>query len=486
MALKFYNTLTKKKEEFKPLRDKEVGLYTCGPTVYDYAHIGNFRTYVFQDILKRYLEYKGYKVKHVMNITDVDDKTIKRSQEQGIPLKEYTEKYTKAFFEDMKTLNIESADVYPRATETIKEMVELVKKLLEKGLAYKSDDGIYYDISKFKDYGKLSGFKIEELKAGARVKKDEYSKENAYDFALWKFWKPEDGDVYWETEIGKGRPGWHIECSTMSMKYLGETFDIHTGGVDLIFPHHENEIAQSEGATGKPFVRYWLHAEHLLVNGKKMSKSLGNFYTLRDLLSKGYEPVAIRYVLLSTHYQQKLNFTFKSLEAAKNTVQRIFEFVDRVREAKGKDTDISDILQEAKNEFEEAMDDNLEISRALASMFEFIKKVNQLIDSGKIGDNNKKGILGLIQEFDKVLGILDMRKPEVDKDLIGKVSKIAEEYNLKSSNNFEKLMSSIIRFRESARAKKDYQTSDTIRTKLLEIGVELQDTDKGVKWKIKI
>ncbi|MEM7819165.1 MAG: cysteine--tRNA ligase, partial [Candidatus Aenigmatarchaeota archaeon] len=291
MVLKLFNTLTRKKEVFKPIKKNEVRMYTCGPTVYDFAHIGNFRTYVWQDILKRWLLFKGFKVKHVMNLTDIDDKTIKGAREQGISLREFTEKYIKAFFEDSKTLNLLPADVYPRATEHIREIVELIKILIEKGYAYKGEDGsIYYDISKFKDYGKLSKLKIKELKAGARVKSDSYTKEEAYDFALWKAWDPEDGEVFFETEIGKGRPGWHIECSAMSMKYLGETFDIHTGGVDLIFPHHENEIAQSEAATGKKFVNYWLHAEHLIVEGRKMSKSLGNFYTLRDLLAKGYDP----------------------------------------------------------------------------------------------------------------------------------------------------------------------------------------------------
>ncbi|MEM7825323.1 MAG: cysteine--tRNA ligase, partial [Candidatus Aenigmatarchaeota archaeon] len=335
MSLKLYNTLTRKKEVFKPIRKNEVRMYTCGPTVYDFAHIGNFRTYVWQDILKRWLLYKGFRVIHVMNITDIDDKTIKGSRSQGISLKEFTEKYTEAFFKDSESLNLLPANFYPRATQHIKEIVELIKILIRKGYAYKSEDGsIYYNISKFKSYGKLSKLKIKELKAGARVKLDSYTKEEAYDFALWKAWDPEDGDVFFETDIGKGRPGWHIECSAMSMKYLGETFDIHTGGVDLIFPHHENEIAQSEAATGKKFVKYWLHAEHLIVEGRKMSKSLGNFYTLRDLIGKGYNPISIRYLLLSTHYKQQLNFTFESLESAKNTVESLFNFLLKLKEIK--------------------------------------------------------------------------------------------------------------------------------------------------------
>ncbi|MDI6827410.1 MAG: cysteine--tRNA ligase, partial [Armatimonadota bacterium] len=293
MPIRYFNTLTREKNEFHAINDMKVGLYTCGPTVYDFAHIGNWRTYLFEDILRRHLESRGFEVTHVMNITDVDDKTIRGANEKGISLNEYTAPFIAAFYEDRDHLNIKPAHVYPRATEHITEMVALIKKLLEKGIAYKAEDGsIYYDISKFPDYGKLSHFKIEELKAGARVSSDEYEKEQVSDFALWKAWDEADGNVYWDTELGRGRPGWHIECSAMSMKYLGETFDIHTGGVDNIFPHHENEIAQSEAATGKPFVNYWLHSEHLLVENRKMSKSLGNFYTLRDLIARGYDPLA--------------------------------------------------------------------------------------------------------------------------------------------------------------------------------------------------
>lgn len=466
MALKLYNTLTKEKEKFESIEDKKIKLYTCGPTVYDYAHIGNFRTYVFQDLLKRYLEYKGYEVDHVMNITDVEDKTINASQEKGISLKKYTEKYTKAFLEDMETLNIEKADVYPKATETIDDMVELVKKLMEKGLAYKAEDGIYYNIKKFEDYGKLSGLDINELKEGARVKTQEYDKENAKDFALWKFWKEEDGDVFWETELGKGRPGWHIECSTMSMKHLGETIDMHTGGIDLIFPHHENEIAQSEGASGKQFVNYWLHCEHLLVENKKMSKSKGNFYTLRDLLEKGHDPKAIRYVLMATHYQQKLNFTFEELEAADKTVDRFFEFEDRLKEADGDGTDVSAIIENAEKEFESEMDDNLNISEALASVFNFMNEVNKLIDKGKISRENAEKILDTLYNFDKVLGILEMGKEEVGPEKKKKIEKMLKE-------------------REKARKEKKFEKADKIRKELREMGIEVQDTEEGPKWKVK-
>ena len=327
--LKLYNTLSRRKEIFKPIKNNKVGMYTCGPTVYYYPHIGNYRAYIVADILKRYLKYKGFKIDHVMNITDVDDKTIRDSQKQNLSLKEFTSKYEKAFLEDLNTLNIQKPDRLARATEHIKEMENLIKKLIDKGFAYKGkDNSIYYSISKFKDYGKLSKIKIKELKAGARVKQDEYEKKQVSDFALWKAWDKEDGNVFWETEFGKGRPGWHIECSAMSSKYLGDQFDIHTGGIDLIFPHHENEIAQSEGASGKkPFVKYWIHNEWLLIEGKKMSKSFGNFYTLRDILNKGYSPMSIRYVLLSTHYRQQMNFTFKKLDAAKNSLQRWGNFL---------------------------------------------------------------------------------------------------------------------------------------------------------------
>ncbi len=466
MVLKLFNTLTGKKEVFKPIKKNEVRIYTCGPTVYDFAHIGNFRTYVWQDILKRWLLYKGFKVKHVMNLTDIDDKTIKGAREQGIPLREYTDKYIKAFFEDSKTLNLLPADFYPRATEHIKEIVELIKILMKKGYAYKGEDGsIYYDISKFKDYGKLSKLKIKELKPGARVKSDSYTKEEAYDFALWKAWDPEDGEVFFETEIGKGRPGWHIECSAMSMKYLGKTFDIHAGGIDLIFPHHENEIAQSEAATGKKFVNYWIHGEHLIVEGRKMSKSLGNFYTLRDLLAKGYDPRAIRYLLLSTHYKQQLNFTFEGLEAAKRTVDGLIDFLRRVKEVKGKieNKEVKKLIKETRKKFEEAMDDNLRISDALATMFDFINKINKLISENKIGKKNSKEIINLILDFDKVLG-LNLIHALKEEKIPEEIKKLLEE-------------------REEARKRKDFKKADEIREKIRKMGYLVEDTKEGPKVK---
>lgn len=463
----FFNTLTRRKEKFVPLEKGKVKMYTCGPTVYDFAHIGNFRAFVFEDLLRRWLEYCGYKVIHVMNITDVDDKTIAAARKKGISLREYTEHYTRAFFEDITALNIEKAHYYPRATEHIPEMVALIKKLLEKGYAYRGEDGsIYYDISKFKDYGKLSKIRVKELKPGARVKVDEYGKEEAHDFALWKAWDEEDGDVFWETELGKGRPGWHIECSAMSMKYLGETFDIHCGGVDNIFPHHENEIAQSEAATGKQFVRYWLHNEYLLVEGRKMSKRFGNYYTLRDLLAKGYDPKAIRYLLMSTHYRQQLNFTFEGLEAAKNAVDRLTNFMYRLLDADGEGCGekIGSLMESVQKRFEEAMCDDLNIAVALAAIFNFVREVNKLMDDKKLSRGEAEQVYELMMRFDKVLGVIGEVKKEEEK-----LPKEAEE---------------LIRKREEARKVRDWETADKIRERLKAMGVIVEDTPQGVKWRI--
>ncbi len=408
-SIYFFNTLTRKKEIFKPLDSGKVKIYTCGPTVYDYAHIGNFRAFLFEDLLKRWLIHRGFKVAHVMNLTDIDDKTIKGSQKQQIPLGQFTDFYVQAFFEDIKALNIEPADVYPRATDHIAEMVTLIKTLMDKGYAYRGEDGsIYYAINKFPDYGKLSKIKTNELKAGARVKHDEYAKEEAQDFALWKAWTPEDGEVFWETELGKGRPGWHIECSAMSMKYLGETFDIHCGGVDNMFPHHENEIAQSESATGKKFVNYWLHNEHLLVEGKKMAKRLGNFYTLRDLLAKNYDPISIRYLLMSTHYRQQFNFTFEGLESAKKAVDRLRNFVRRLHDVdQGKDSKgtVAVFVEKLEACFGGSMDDDLDIGTALASLFDFVREINNLLDENKVSKAEAAQVGALMMQIDEVLGV---------------------------------------------------------------------------------
>ena len=463
MPLKLYNTLTRKKEPFKPIKDKIAKLYTCGPTVYDFAHIGNFRAYVCSDILKRYLKYKGFNVKHVMNITDVDDKTIKGANCEKVSLKDYTKKYEKAFFEDIESLSIDKADIFPKATEHIKGMVVIIKKLLKNNVAYKSEDGsVYFDISKFMSYGKLSHAKIRALKEGARVKLDSYEKDEARDFALWKSYNAEDGNVFWKTEIGKGRPGWHIECSAMSMKYLGSHFDIHAGGVDLVFPHHENEIAQSEAFTGKKFVNYWFHNEHLLVEGHKMSKSLGNFYTLRDLLQKGYNPKAIRYLLLSVHYRTQLNFTEEAIKAAENSIQRLKDFMIRLKEIKSnaKSKKIEKLVKKTKNQFEEAMDDDLNISIALSHVFEFVKEINTLMMEIKIGRNDAKKIISLMEDFDNVLAVLEEKEEKLNPEL-----------------------KKLIAEREKSRKEKDYDKADEIRQQLREKGIILEDTKDGVRWK---
>ena len=460
MALKFFNTLSRRKEIFRPLNGKNVGMYTCGPTVYDFAHIGNFRAYVWEDLLRRYLKYKGYKVKQVMNLTDVDDKTIKGSRAQGIPLQEFTEKYKKAFFEDIAKLNIERVEIYPSATEHINEMVALIRELLKKKYAYKGEDGsIYYNIKKFKNYGKLSKFKLRKLIAGKRVKQDEYAKEVASDFALWKAWDENDGDVFWETALGKGRPGWHIECSAMSMKYLGETFDIHTGGIDNMFPHHENEIAQSEAATGKRFVKCWMHCRHLLVDGKKMSKSLGNFYALGDL--KDYDAAAIRYLLLATHYRKELNFTLQGLEGAKNIVGHLNETIRRLKDANGKENEIVyALIKKIKIEFESAMDDDLDITKALSALSEFEKQMNKAIDAGELSRNNANVAIEFLQSVDSVLGIMKFESGKLE--LSAEVEKLIEE-------------------RENARKGKDFAKADEIRAKLKEMGYALDDTPEGAK-----
>lgn len=461
-----FNTFGRTMEKFRPLVDREVKMYTCGPTVWDYAHIGNFRSFVFEDILRRWLIYRGFKVTQVMNLTDVDDRTIAASRRQGIPLQEYTAKYADAFFEDLKTLNIEEAEHYPRATDHISEMVKLVQKLLEKDYAYKAEDGsIYFDLSKFKNYGRLSGFKVEELKPGARVKVDEYEKAEAKDFALWKAWDENDGAVFWETEIGKGRPGWHIECSAMSMKYLGETLDIHTGGVDNMFPHHENEIAQSEAATDKKFANYWLHCEHLLVNGKRMGKRFGNYYTLRDLLALGHDPKAVRYLLLSTHYRQQLNFTFEGLTAAKNAVERLINFTQRLADANGQGAEekVDRLVGQVQKAFGNAMDDDLNISVALAALFEFVRECNNLLNENGLSKDEARKIRRLMSEYDSVLGVIGEAKEEEI------LPKEAEE---------------LIARRESARRAKDWKTADLIRQQLKEMGIALEDTPLGVRWKI--
>jgi cysteinyl-tRNA synthetase len=457
MALQFFNTLTRRKEDFVPLDPggKKVSLYTCGPTVYNHAHIGNFRTYVFEDLLRRYLEYKGFDVQHVMNITDVEDKIIRVVRKEKLPLTELTARYTKTFFEDRDALNIKPAHQYPLATEHLTEMFGLIEKLMAKGIAYRSDDGsVYYSIGKFPSYGQLAHIRVDELQAGARVKHDEYEKETVADFALWKAWDENDGDVKWDSPWGPGRPGWHIECSAMSMKYLGEQIDIHCGGVDNIFPHHQNEIAQSEPCTGKPFVKYWIHSAHLQVEGKKMSKSAGNFYTLRDLVAKGWTGREVRYTLICAHYREQLNFTFDGLQAARSALQRIDEFLLKLQEIAGS-------AEHSKSagpvpEFEMALDDDLNISGALGVLFEFVRVGNK----GTFSPAGAADVLATWKKLDMVLGFGLPTKSEVPSD----VQQLVDE-------------------RQATRKAKNFKRSDEIRDQLAKQGWVVEDTPRGSRAK---
>lgn len=464
MPLVFRNSLTRTKQEFKSITPGQVRMYTCGPTVYDYAHIGNFRAYTFEDLLRRYLKYKGYQVTQVMNLTDVDDKTIRDSRAAGITLKEHTDKYVKAFFEDLDTLRIERAERYPAATDHIPEMVAIIKKLIAKGLAYQADGSWYFKIDAFPEYGKLANLDKSGLKAGARVAADEYEKESVSDFALWKAWDETDGDVYWETELGKGRPGWHIECSAMSSKYLGNHFDIHTGGVDNMFPHHENEIAQSEGANDEKFVNYWMHCEYLIVEGRKMSKSLGNFHTLKDLIQKGYSPLAVRYQLLATHYRQQLNFTIDGLDQAAKALERYNDFITNLAEYKGGQSsgEADAITATLLADFETRMDDDLNISGALGAVFDFVRDINRLRSENKLSAVERDKALEVIRRIDRVLDF-QVKKEVLDSEIETLIAK-----------------------RTQARKNKDFATSDKIRDELLKMGIVLEDTGQGVKWKRKM
>lgn len=466
--LQFFNTLTRKKEPFHPIKENEVSLYTCGPTVYNFAHIGNFRCYMFEDILRRTIKLLGYNLKHVMNITDVDDKTIKGAIQEQTTLENFTQKFTDAFFDDLDTLNIERADQYPKATDYIDEMIRLIALLLEKRIAYKGGDGsIYFAIEKFPGYGKLSHLHLDELKVGAseRVQNDEYDKEHASDFVLWKAYDGvRDGPLFWESPFGKGRPGWHIECSAMAMKLLGESIDIHCGGVDNMFPHHENEIAQSEACTGCSFASVWLHSEHLIVDGKKMSKSLGNFFTLRDLINKGYTGRQIRYLLLQTHYRTQLNFTLQGLDGAMSALMRIDALVSRLEGLDGSDTDVDEtrqLLEKADQDFTLHLSDDLNISAALATLFDLIREINSRIDLGKLGKKGASLVLDLLKKFDRVLGVIRFDLEEkIPQDLLEALEKRAE-----------------------ARKGKDWKTADQIRNLITARGYVIEDGPKGAKLK---
>lgn len=461
LTLSFFNSLGKRLEEFHPLDNNDVKMYTCGPTVYDFAHLGNFRTFVFQDLLRKYLKYKKYNVYQIQNITDVDDKTIRGAQIKGIKLDEFTSKYSNSFFEDISTLGIEKAEVYPSATDYIPDMVSLIKRLMNKGLAYESKGSIYFRVAAYPEYGKLSQVNSSHIQPDTRDKNDQYSKKDVQDFALWKGWTKEDGDVYWETAIGKGRPGWHIECSAMALKHLDDSFDIHSGGIDLLFPHHENEIAQSEAATSRPFAKYWLHCEHLLVDGQKMSKSMGNYYTLRDLLSKGYNPKAIRYLLLSCHYRAQLNFTFDALTQANNSVTRINDFLKRLENTifKSKDSILENLTLKTKKLFEERMDHDLSTPEALSVIFDFIRESNRIIDENKTSAKGLKSARELILAFDSIFSVITYSDTDLDPNLRALIIK-----------------------REEARKKKDWATSDNLRTELRKRGINLEDSPDGVIW----
>jgi cysteinyl-tRNA synthetase len=466
MALRFYNTLTQQVEPFSPLHGNTVRMYTCGPTVYNYVHIGNLRTFTFQDILRRWLQYRGYQLDHVMNITDVDDKIIRNATAEHKPLEEYTEKYTQAFLEDTAALRLERPERMVKATKHIPDMVHAIEELGARGYTYQSDGSVYYRISKFPEYGKLSHNDFSGIRAGARVDVDEYDKANARDFVLWK--APKDGEPFWESEIGPGRPGWHIECSVMAMKYLGETLDIHAGGVDLIFPHHENEIAQSEALTSKPFVRFWLHSEFLNIEAQKMSKSAGNFYTLRDLMGMGYEPEVVRYLLASVPYRKKLNFTTDGLKAAATAIERLRNFKLRLETEKfpeGENEKITQRTGTALHQFEESLDDDLNTAEALASVFEFIRDANTAMDSGEFRLGNAGAALDLLNRFDKVFAVLEVTRKEAGI----------------SDADVERLIAE----RAQAKKNRDFARSDQIRQELLNAGVILEDTKEGARWKRK-
>ena len=458
--MKFYNSLTRKKEEFKPIVTGKVGLYTCGPTVYDFAHIGNFRAYIFEDILRRTLEYAGYEVTQVMNLTDVDDKTIRGAMKNNVSLSEYTRKYKDSFFADLKTLGIEPAEHYPAATEHIPEMIALVERLFERGLAYKSDDGsVYFSVAKFQEYGKLAHLDLEGMRSGVRISNDEYEKDAVGDFAVWKAWDEDDGDVWWDSPWGRGRPGWHVECSAMSMKYLGESFDIHTGGIDNMFPHHENEIAQSEGATGKPFVHTWLHCAHLRVNGEKMSKSLGNFYTLRDLKEKGYDGREIRYVLLAGQYRQPLNFTFEAIASAHSALSRVDEFVRLASERAGDAKPVGDSpawVVEPLDAFGAALSDDLNTPLALAALYTLIGNGNKAETSGTLDSYAAAHALRALERMDGVLNVVFRAEVAIPAE----VETLAAQ-------------------RAEARKAKQWADSDRLRDEISNLGWTVKDTPEG-------
>ncbi|MGI8959867.1 MAG: cysteine--tRNA ligase [Bryobacteraceae bacterium] len=475
MALRFYNTLSQQVENFEPLIGNTVRMYTCGPTVYNFVHIGNFRTFTFQDILRRWLRYRGYELDHVMNVTDVDDKIIANAAKEGKSIEEYTAAYSKAFFEDAAALRLEQPEHVVKATEHIPVMVRAIEKLAAKGCTYISDGSTYFSISTFPEYGKLSHNDFSGIRSGARVDMDEYDKANARDFVLWKARK--NSEPYWGTPFGDGRPGWHIECSAMAMEYLGETLDIHAGGVDLTFPHHENEIAQSESITRKPFSRFWLHSEHLHIESQKMSKSLGNFYTLRDLLEMGYQPETIRYLLASVPYRKKLNFTFEGVKAAGKSIERIREFELRLASSRlhpGRHEKVSERSLEAIREFEESLDDDLNTAQGLAAVFEYVRAMNTALDEYQFREENRWEAARVLEIFD---GVFDVLKT-AESSRPGKTSEAKPSLS-------DAEIEAYIEERARAREARNFPRADEIRNLLQENGILLEDAKDGVRWKRK-
>ena len=468
--IRFYNTLGRTLEPFEPREPGKVKIYTCGPTVYDHAHIGNLRTFVFEDFLRRSLRYLGFEVTQVMNLTDVDDKTIERAIAGGVELDDYTATYIESFFEDLDTLHVERAEEYPRATRHVPEMIRIIETLLERDFAYERDGSVYFRIAADDDYGRLSGIDPSAARRGHRVASDEYEKEDVRDFGLWKASK--EGEPSWDSPWGPGRPGWHIECSAMSMKYLGESFDIHCGGVDNIFPHHENEIAQSESATGKEFVHTWIHSAHLMVDGQKMAKSLGNFYTLKQLLERGIDPRAVRYVFLATHYRQQLNFTFDSVTAAGSALGRVDEMrfrLDSAQESGEPSPEIAAAAGKLAEDFAVALADDLNASAAFAAVFGFVREVNKTIEAGSLGAGDRQRVTDALAGVDRVLGVLDAAEWQSQDAAAGGLA----------DDEIEALLAE----RQQARKSRDFAAADRIRDQLQEQGIVIEDTPQGPRWR---
>jgi cysteinyl-tRNA synthetase len=503
--MRVYNTLTRQLEDFRPLEGNTIRMYTCGPTVYDFAHIGNYRTFLFQDVLRRYLRYLGYELRHVVNVTDVDDNTIRNAQSAGLPLRTYTDKYIQAFLVDRQLLNMEDPELLVRATDCIPDMVKLIQTLVDKGFAYPSEGSVYFKVKAFPHYGQLTHVDFSGVRDGARVDSDKYDKENARDFVLWKAAK--EGEPFWDTPFGPGRPGWHIECSAMSMKYLGETFDIHSGGSDLIFPHHENEIAQSEAATGKLFVKVWMHAEHLIVNGEKMSKSLGNFFTLRDLIQKGYKPSAIRYLLTSVPHRKPLNFSFEGLHQAQQSIERLRNFQFRLTKESfpaGESSALQARAHEAQQKIEAGLDDNLNTAEALGAVFDMVRDGNTAMDRNEFRDGDRSAFQETLLRWDRIFAVLDDDHAKLVQYGFVKSSAGAPEAATVTSASAGKQVAgnghpgvvladtlsdeeieNLIQERAAARRGGDYARSDEIRANLLKAGVILEDTKAGARWKRK-